>query len=112
MTSNSIQYRYAKLLLWAAVALVLNPVWHALGHSISDHHSHEHHGEHHGTSIQWTMQDLCPYCDAVAQFAVSSEGDANVGILALLWNIEPSGVVYTAPSLFLSIRPRAPPFLV
>lgn len=107
---NSIQYRYAKLLLCAAFALVMNPVWHALGHSISDHHSHEH--EHHETSIQWTEQDLCPYCDAVSHQAVFDESEVSTGVLTFFWNIESFEVVYSDPCLILPCRPRAPPILV
>ena len=114
MTSITIRYQYAKLLIWAAIALVTNPVWHALGDSISDHHSHEHHphDEHHETIIQWTTNELCPYCDAVAQFALGSQNEADKGVMVLLWKIESPGVTYTASSYILSSRPRAPPFLV
>ena len=63
MTSKVIRYRYAMLLLWASMALVSNPLWHAISHDHSDH------GDEAVVDIFWVGEDLCPHCDAVSQFA-------------------------------------------
>ena len=109
MTSNAIRYQYAKLLIFAAVALATNPVWHALGHELSGHHSHE---IEEGVNIQWTTEDLCPYCDAVFQHAITGQSEIRIGVLGLLCDIQPLYVDYTDQCLLLSTRPRAPPVMV
>jgi len=106
---NSIRYRNAILLLWVAMALVTNPVWHAACHLSSDHHSeHPEHTAHH----QWVAEDVCPYCDAVSQCAEVPE----VTTLDVQWmrvgDIMPLEVDYADLRLLLSTRLRAPPVLV
>ena len=109
MKPDSIRYRYAALLIWATVAVVTNPVLHAIGHSFNDEHSH---AEEDGASIHLISQDLCPYCDALAEYAVACQPEAKDGVLVPLWDIEPSIVLYANHRDFLSIRPRAPPVKV
>ena len=103
------RYRCALLLAWAAIALVINPVWHVAGHCFSDHH-HDEAVEHTG-DIQWTKDDLCPYCDAVTQFVgVPVTVESKVALIRL----EDFFLVYALYSdhrFRISTRLRAPPIL-
>ena len=104
----SIRYRNAILLLWVAMVLVTNPVWHAACHLSSEHHSE--HAEH-TADLQWVAEDVCPYCDAVSQCVGVSE----VTTLDVQWirvgDIMPLEGDYADLRLLLSFRLRAPPIL-
>ena len=64
MQPLSSRYRSAVLLLWTAFVLVLNPVWHAIDHCLSDSHFHIHENV---IVSQWAEEELGPYCDAVSR---------------------------------------------
>ena len=68
MITNPTRYRFAVLLLVAATALVANPVLHAFSHDHHDYVDCSEHVEEQGADTQWTVQELCPYCDAVSQY--------------------------------------------
>ncbi len=108
MTPTSIRHRYVILLAWAALALVTNPVWHAVGHTFSDHHSE---ATGHLCDVQWTEQDLCPYCDAVSHFAEMPDTEVRTGLLVHLWTIESHIFLPTDRRHLFSTRLRAPPVL-
>ena len=106
MTSNPIRYRYAVLLIWAAVALVGNPVLHAFSH---DHAGHLEGPIERVADIQWTEQDLCPYCDAVSQF-IEPSGTAFSSVPEVFERDRANFVtLYPDLRLRLSTRLRAPP---
>lgn len=108
MLSNPIRYRFAVLLLWAAMVLVANPVLHAFCH---DHfHSVEHLDES-IADVRWAEQDLCPYCDAVPQFVQPALVDASIAPAIIQQDIEPALTHYPDLRLRLSTRLRAPPNL-
>lgn len=106
MSQKIIRYRYAVLLLLASLALVSNPLWHAI--------SHIHFG-HNGDDMEivadthWAEEDLCPYCDAVSQFVkapASSSPEADwirVGVISPVDNYD----IHTYQ--FWPSRLRAPP---
>lgn len=108
MTSNVIRYHNAVVLLWAALALVTNPVLHGMSHG---------HLENHGDptesteKVQWTEQDVCPYCDAVSSLAELPNTEVHKQPLVLLWRIEPLGVHLANQYHLRSTRLRAPPVL-
>ena len=108
MTSNPIRYRIAVLLIWAAITLVANPVLHALSHQHVDCTEDV---KESNTVIQWSEQDLCPFCDAVSQFGEPPVTDASFVPLVLQWNIKPDVIHHPDLRLSLSTRLRAPPFL-
>ncbi|MEM8487094.1 MAG: hypothetical protein AAF564_16190 [Bacteroidota bacterium] len=106
MTSIPVRYRYAALLLWAACALVLNPVFDAFSHSHDDCHNE---GSDVVALVEGTAEDLCPYCDAVSPFADT----ATPPPFFLLEDLDEQTAVVIARiadcRLFLSARLRAPP---
>ena len=104
----SIQYRYALLLIWAVFALVTNPVWHAAGHFFSDHSSD---ATEHVSDVQWSEQDLCPYCDGVSQFTETLPAVSPITSLVRLGDITPVEFSYADHRTRLTTRLRAPPYL-
>gem|GEM_PF-1500388 len=111
MPTNPIRYRFAVLLLGAAIALLLNPVLHAFSHNHHDHFGSSEHVEDHISDIQWTLPDLCPYCDAVSQFVEPPATEASIVPVVLQWDNQPFIVLYPDLRLRLSTRLRAPPFI-
>lgn len=109
MPSHSFRYRFAPLLIWAVVAMITNPVWHAVGHCISDHHSD---APEHVFDVQWGELEICPYCDAVSQYADALDTTVHIGRVVHLWNVIPLKIRYTDHRLLITTRLRAPPFLV
>ena len=108
MSTNPIRYRFAVLLLGAAMALVANPVLHAFSH---DHvHSSEDVLER-VADIQWNEQDICPYCDAVSQFVEPPITEASIVPVVLQRDSDSFVVLYPDLRLRLSTRLRAPPFI-
>ena len=108
MISTPIRYRYAVLLLWAALALVTNPVLHAFSH---DHVDEFGNGHAHIADLHWAEQDLCPYCDAVSQVVVPPATDVSIVPVRLPGRIEPTAPLYPDLRLRVSTRLRAPPVL-
>jgi len=109
MITNPIRYRFAVLLLVAAIALVANPVLHAFSH---DHFDCSEHVEEQGSGTQWAAQELCPYCDAVSQYVEPPITEASIASVILLGYSESFVILYPDIRLRLSTRLRAPPFLV
>ena len=109
MIPNPIRYRFAKLLIWAAMALVMNPVLHSLSHN----HLHFPEGDKECVSdIHWVEQELCPHCDAVSQFVEPHIIEASFVPVVLQEEIEAFGILCPDLRLRLSTRLRAPPSLV
>ncbi len=108
MASNWIQYRRTLLLLWAALAMATNPVWHAIGHHIDCHDD-----ERESVFLsEWTAQDLCPYCDGVSPFE-KTKNAVNSPATLILQEKTPAFIhLYSGLRLHLSTRLRAPPLLV
>lgn len=106
--ANLIRYRSAVLLIGAALALVTNPVWHAVGHLVSDHASE--HMEH-VLDVRWAEDDLCPYCDAVSQVSDTPTTAIHHAQLIPVEDIVPVEGHYADLSLLQSARLRAPPIL-
>lgn len=108
MTSNPIRYRFAVLLIWAAMALVTNPVWHALSHNHVDDPQHVSECD---SDTQWAVQDLCPYCDAVTQFVELPMTGVSIVPVVLQRDLDAFAIQYPDLRLRLSTRLRAPPYL-
>ncbi len=106
MPSPPIQYRFATLLLWAALALVLNPVLHAFSH---DHHEEVEDSTEHLAVFHSAEDELCPYCDAVTQLVAPATTDASLVPALLPGSIEPTTVLHPDLRLRLPTRLRAPP---
>lgn len=106
--SKSVQHRYVMLLTWAVMALVLNPVWHAMGHSLSDHHSTVLDNE---FEVHWEEEELCLYCDAISHHADVPQFEASIGQFAQIGDIEPQSLVYADQRRLVYSRLRAPPVL-
>lgn len=109
MIPHSIRYRYAVLLFWAVLALVSNPVLHAIGHGHSDQSGDN---TEHVSDTTWSVEDLCPYCDAISHHAASV--NTQTAIAPAVFFAKLSVVSYACPDLRLrlSTRLRAPPVLV
>ena len=110
--TKSIRYRYALLLMWAAVALVTNPVWHAAGHLFSEHAS-DHTFDHtdHAFDTQWVQEDVCLYCDGVSQVADAPTLTTLYTQFIRVGNILPLKGQDADLSPLLTTRLRAPPVL-
>jgi len=109
MTVYSIRYRYVVLLFWATFALATNPVWHAISHCDLDCHEEDTEAV---SFIEWGEHDLCPYCEAVSQFADTAPKKASFVLVDLHEEVERVLILYTDLRYHLSIRLRAPPLLV
>ena len=107
MHPDLIRYRFAVLLLGAAMALVANPVLHAFSHEHSDHLEDVRELV---SDIEWSEQDVCPYCDAVSQFVEPPVTEASPAPLVELWDSESLATFYPDLRLRLYTRLRAPPF--
>ena len=106
MISNPVRYRCAVLLLWAALFMVVNPVWHAISHDHIDHHQ-----EPSDSDTRWVQEDFCPHCDAVSQvFDLPTASDV---IMSWFPGAQLTAYVsFNADLRFLlSTRLRAPPFV-
>ena len=106
MPFNPIRYRFAILLLLAAVALVTNPVLHAFSH---DHFHHDDHDAAHDADVQWTAEELCPYCDAVSSVVEAPAPKTSVAPALLQGQVEATSILYPDLRLRFSTRLRAPP---
>ncbi|MEM8487107.1 MAG: hypothetical protein AAF564_16255 [Bacteroidota bacterium] len=109
MPFSPIRSRFAVLLLWAALALVTNPVLHAFSH---DHHDDLADITERVVDAHWAEQELCPYCDAVSQVVAPPLTEASIVPVAFPERIEPVASLYLDLRLRVSARLRAPPFLV
>lgn len=108
MTKKIIQYRFAVLLLWAATALVMNPILHAMGHTHADQATDI---LDNSSEVQWVAQELCPYCDAVSHCAVVSHSTPLVLHLERAGDIVPVEHRRAVLQPHLLTRLRAPPAL-
>ena len=108
MQMHSIQYRIAVLLICAAAALVTNPLWHALGHHLSDHHSKAIGDE---VVIQSNEYERCPYCDAVSNHAALPLSRLLHDHLVYLRDFYPGRTVLFDSCCQFESQPRAPPLL-
>ena len=106
--SRLIRYRFALLLLIAAMSLVTNPVWHATAHLISDH-SCKHTKQ--VFDVKWAEADLCPYCDAVSPVAEAVATKPFKRPLVRVGEITPLEGDLVDLRLLISTRLRAPPVL-
>ena len=107
MTSSRIRYRFALLLIGAAMALVVNPVLHAFSH---DHVDHPEDSTESVADLQWTEQDLCPYCEAVSQYMEPPVTKVSNMPVVLQRDNDAIVILYADRRLRLSKRLRAPPF--
>ena len=109
LITNSIRYRYTYLLLWAGMALVTNPVWHAISHSHSESHVHI---TDRVSDAPLAQDDLCPHCDAVTQIAFVPVESTPMAPVVLVGDLEI--ILERFPELrhHRSTRLRAPPFFV
>ena len=108
MNSKPIRYCFAILLIGAAMAVVVNPVLHAFSHN---HFDDPEDVKECVDDIQWTEQDLCPYCDAVSQYVEPPITEALYESVILQRDSEPVVFLYPDLRLRLSTRLRAPPYL-
>ena len=107
---QTIRYRHSiTLLLFALLAMVTNPVWHAAGHLLTDHAPPDIECE---NKVQLDVEELCPHCEAVnLLFASSSDSSVYQELIQQEQDSAPSTQVAIFDHVFSS-RLRAPPFLI
>ena len=108
MISHTIRYRYAILLLWAVLALVTNPVWHAIGHNHSDAPTD---AAEHVSDTHWAEEDICPFCDAVTHHVAPANAVIAIAPAVFCGELNTFSDRYVDLRLRLSTRLRAPPYL-
>ena len=109
MSSNLTRYRFAVLLIVAAMVLMTNPVLHALGHNhILDHGD----TTERAYDTQWEEQELCPYCSAISHVA-STPPESITSFINRVNEDSPLlfGIIDPDLRFDLATRLRAPPFL-
>ncbi|MFK7844806.1 MAG: hypothetical protein AB8G77_05845 [Rhodothermales bacterium] len=109
MIPHSIRYRYAVLLLWAVLALVSNPVLHAIGHAHTDELVDP---TEHVSDTTWSAEDLCPFCDAISHHVASANTEIAIPPAVFFAKLSVVSNAYPDLRLRLSTRLRAPPALV
>ena len=110
MTFHPTRYYHITLLIWAVLALVLNPLSHALGHCHIDHYHQDFTPG--STGTYWIEAEMCPHCDAVFHYSIVSYTNVPNRAHLLLWEIEPYSVRHGAQEVLLPICSRAPPVQV
>ena len=106
MNTRKIPYRYAMLLCFAALVLVMNPVWHAIAHS----HFDQPFETEQVSDTNWAAADLCPYCDAVPQQIAPIGLQSNIVPADFYSELKETDDLYHDLRLRVSKRLRAPPF--
>ena len=96
------------LLFWAAFALATNPVWHAISHCDLDCHEE---GTEVVSFIDGGEHHLCPYCEAVSQFADTTPNKVSFVFDELHEEAKFALLLYPDLRFRLSTRLRAPPVL-
>ncbi len=108
MTLYSIRNHYLVLLIWAATAMVMNPVWDAVLHYCEDCHHEE-------VDVVSFVEDdeehPCPYCDAVSHFADTASTESVFVLTDLHEQSASISILYPDLRLRISSRLRAPPTL-
>lgn len=114
MYSSLVRYRFAMLLLWAALVLATNPVWHAIGHTYDEasgpHSSHNEGASEHGFENSASDEDLCVYCEGTFQSTEATDVDVPARDFVYYQQLIVLDTGYLCPNSFLNIKLRAPPF--
>ncbi len=108
MKPRLIRYQQVLLLFLAALAMVMNPIWHAMSHGHVDHH-----GEivDCNAGADWTQEDLCPYCDAVSQLADAAREVSAIAAMAYYGEVASPRLLDSHLRFPLATRLRAPPLV-
>ena len=101
------------LLLLATMVLVMNPLWHAIGHSYSvhagQHSSHPLDTSGSDSSTSWSEVDQCVFCEGTIHFTEASYFDVSVRHVVVNEKPLSSNAVLHGQHLSLNVRLRAPP---